>query len=316
MKNYSFLLLFAFLFISSNAVSQKLSTNYIVEQIKNYKLDSRGPYRDIRWFCTDGSIREPKDPCPEKIGPGWQHARYKTEVENIGSKNHIFLGQIVTYHKPEVFWDAKNNQSRLKQYQLGKYLSSVDNGWILAKAQYYRGAIQAEDEDAAGIDLYKWVLGNDENIQKHYFLIRQSLKDVPHSGDDNVAQLMRSQSKVISDAFPQFMELRIKIHGQPEYGDIAKVNTFREKYSSKLSANQSKQLDDLVQTMTQFYKPIDIANLLQNKQKLKTTPLGKQIEAYISNNSNQNQASVLIPETAKLLLEIRKGLVAEKERIS
>ena len=293
-------------------VSQKLETSSVVEQIKNYKADSRGPYRDIRWFCTDGSIREPKDPCPENIGPGVQHARYKTEVENLGSKNHIFLGQILTYHKADVFWDSKNNQSRLKQYQLGKYLSSVDNGWILAKAQFYRGAIQAEDEETAGIDLYKYVLANDENILKNYFLIRQSLKDVPHNGDDNVAQLMRSQSKVISDVFPKFMELRIKIHGQPEYGDIKKVKAFQETQSAKLSTNQSKLLDELVQTMHQFYTPIDISNLLQNKQKLKSSPLGKQIETYIGRNANQNQTAVLIPETAKLLLNIRQELLIEK----
>lgn len=312
MKYFSIVILLVSLLFSSISFSQKLSTSYIQEQIKNYKVDSRGPYRDIRWFCTDGSIREPKDPCPDDIGPGVQHARYKAEVENIGAKNHIFLGQIIAYHSPEAFWDAKNNQSRLKQYQLGKYLSSVDNGWILTKAQYYRGAIQAEDEEAAGIDFYKWVLGNDDNLKKQYFLLRQSLKDVPHNGDDNLAQLMRSQSKIISDVFPQFMELRIKIHGHPEKSDIEKVHAFKEKYHSKLSSNLTKQFDDLEQTMTTFFTPINISNLLQNKQKLKATTLGKQIDAFIAANSNESDASVLIPETSKLLVAIRTGLPIEK----
>jgi hypothetical protein len=315
MRNLNFLFLLVFLFIGSEAMSQKLSTTYIKEQISNYKLDSRGPYRDIRWFCTDGSVREARDPCPPNIGPGVQHARYKTEVENIGNKNHIFLGQIVAYTKPEVFWDAKNNQSRLKQYQLGKYLGSVDDGWVLQKGQYYRGAIQSEDEEAAGIDFYKWVLAKDELVQKHFYLIRESLKDVPHSDDNNLPQLIRSQSKVISDLFPPFMDLRIKIHGQPDAGDIAKVKAFKQKNAAKLSAGLTKQLDELEATMEKFYTPMDISSLLYNRNMLRKTPLGTTVTEYMTKNAGQTNAAVLIPETAKLLYLLRKEILTEKRGI-
>ena len=295
-----------------SGISQKLSNEYVKEQINTYKNDVRGPYRDIRWFCTDGSIRQPKDPCPQNIGPGVQHARYKESVENIGKKNHIYLGQILAYTKSEDLWDSSHSQSRLKQYQLGKYLGSVDNGWILEKAQFYRGAIQSEDEEKAGIDFYKWLLSKDDELNKNFFLIRQSLKDVPHSGDDNLAQLMRSQSKVVSDAYPAFMDLRIKIHGQPEASDIRKVIDFKNKHASKTSTSVSNQLSELITTMEQFYKPIDISTLLKKNSNLKGTALGNLIEAYISKNKNTTEAATLIPESSQLLMEIRKGLLAEK----
>ncbi len=313
MKNKTNLLLLLVLFFTSVSIAQKLSNEYLKEQVALYKNDVRGPYKDIRWFCTDGSVRQPKDPCPDIIGPGVQHARYKETVEAIGKKNHIYFGQILTYTTNEDLWDATNNYSRLKQYQLGKYLSSIDNGWILEKGQFYRGAIQSEDEEAAGINFYKWLLAKDETITKNYFLIRQSLKDIPHNGDDNLSQLMRSQSKTISDTFQPFMDLRIKIHGQPDAGDIEKVKSFMLKNEGKISANVLKQLNELLKTMNQFYTPIDIATLLPKNHKLKNTSLGNLIENYISKNASESNPSVLVAETAKLLLDIRKGLLSEKK---
>ena len=76
----------------------------INNQIIGFKNDIRGPYKDIRWFCNDGSIRSPKDPCPDNIGPGVQHARYKDEVVALGKEQHIYLGQILAYTTKEEFW--------------------------------------------------------------------------------------------------------------------------------------------------------------------------------------------------------------------
>lgn len=306
--------LFSFLFSLFTVVifSQNLSNQYIKEQIGIYKIEYRGPYKDIRWFCKDGSVRDPKDPCPQEIGPGVQHARYRDVVENIGKKNHVFLGQILAYNTNQEFWDSQNYNSRLKQYQLDKYLRSVDDGWILQKAQFYRGAVQVEDEEAWGIDFYKWLLTGDTSITKNFFLIRQSLKDIPHKGDDNVAQLMRSQSKVLSDLFPQFMDLRVKIHGQPEFVDIEKVKQFKIKNSGKLSNSLNLKFDELLVTMANFYKPIDISALPQKTSLVKNTPIGNLIKEFSAKNNAETKPANLVTESAKLLLEIRKAILVEK----
>ncbi|SFZ91899.1 Pyruvate phosphate dikinase, PEP/pyruvate binding domain [Flaviramulus basaltis] len=309
MKN---LILLFFVCFITNGFSQKISNEQIASQISQYKNDVRGPYKDIRWFCTDGSIRQPKDPCPDNIGPGVQHARYKDDVVALAKNNQIYLGQILAYTDKDEFWDAKNNHSRLKQYQLDKYLRAVDNGWINEKGQFYRGAIQSEDEEAWGIDFYKWLLANDANIEKNYFLIRQSLKDIPHSGDDNLSQLIRSQSKVISDEFLPFMDLRVKIHSQPDFKDISKVKEFKEKFSSKLSKSQTDKVDELIKTMTKFYKPIDIKTLANKTSLFKNTVVAEKINSYILSNSSETQASALIPETAQLIIDIRESLLEVK----
>ncbi len=311
MKIKYFFSFIVFLFTSS-IFSQNISNQYVKEQIAIFKSEFRGPYKDIRWFCKDGSVRQPKDPCPQEIGPGVQHARYRDVVETIGKKNHVFLGQILAYTTHQEFWDSQNHNSRLKQYQLDKYLRSIDDGWILQKAQYYRGAVQVEDEEAWGVDFYKWLLTGDTSITKNFFLIRQSLKDIPHKGDDNVAQLMRSQSKVLSDLFPQFMDLRVKIHGQPEFVDIEKVKQFRSKNSEKLNNSLNLKFDELLVTMTNFYKPIDILALPNKTGLVKNTAIGGLIKDYSVKNGTETKPINLVTESAKLLLEIRKAVLVEK----
>lgn len=139
-------------FLVSPGNAQDIDNDTIKKYIETFKTADRGPYKDLRWFCPDGSLILPKERCPQQGGV--QRARYKDEVVALQKSRHIFLGQILATAEVSDFWDASNSHSRLKQYQLEKYLRSVDNGWILRKAQYYRGAIQAEDEENLGASLF------------------------------------------------------------------------------------------------------------------------------------------------------------------
>ena len=299
-------------FIPILCPGQKLSNPEIKNLIDSYKKDIRGPYKEIRWFCTDGSIRPPKDPCPDKIGPGVQHATYKNSLVDLGKTNHLFFGQILTYTSKEKFWDAENNHSRLKQYQLDKYLRTVDNGWVLEKGQYYRGAIQAEDEEAWGVEFYHWLLSDSNNLSKHFYLIRQSLKDVPHKGDDNLAQIIRSNSKVISDLAPEFMDIRVKIHNQPDAGDIKKVTDYKAKNVTKLSAEVKTKIDELVATMHDFYQPLDITSIVESTFLAKDSPIGSSIKEFAIYYGSEKDATKLIPATAELIFQIREAVLNEK----
>jgi hypothetical protein len=307
---------FLFLFPFPVAVAQEMSDLQIKELLAAYKKDIRGPYKDIRWFCTDGSIRAPKDPCPEEIGPGLQHARYKDAVVELAKGNHLFWGQILAYTDKDEFWDTEHNHSRLKQYQLEKYLRAVDDGWILRKGQYYRGSVQAEDEETWGIEFYKWLLAQDKPLVQNYFLIRESLKDIPHKGDDNLAQEIRSTSKMISDLYTPFMDLRVKIHSQPEYGDLEKVRNFRTGNAPKLTPGLLSQFYGLIKAMEAFYRPMDIRDLREKASLLKDTPLGKVLEQYIAKNAKTNDPALLVPETAQLLETIRTDLLKEKRPLA
>ncbi|MBT8385567.1 MAG: phosphoenolpyruvate synthase, partial [Bacteroidia bacterium] len=315
-KTVLFFLICIYLLTSSSVIAQTaVSNEKIAAQIITYKNDIRGTYKSIRWFCKDGTIRQPQDPCPNEIG-GIQHATYKDEVVALGKSNHIFLGQILAYTDKSDFWDGQHNHSRLKQYQLGKYLSGIDNGWVNQKGQYYRGAIQIEDEEEWGVKFYQWLLAKDDVILKDYFLIMQSLKDVPHKGDDDLSQLMRVQSKVISDQYTKFMDLRVKIHSNPEVVDIDKVKQFKKENITKLTPALLKKMDELVVTMQNFHKPVDLKKVgIQVNTLSPNSSLTKALKAYIKSNASNESPSQLSSATANILLQIRKELPAEKNAL-
>jgi len=292
--------------LSIQAQHSKLPISLLEQTVNELKNDSRGPYKRIRWFCKDGSIREPKDPCPDSTGGGIQHASYKEDVIRLGNNYHIYFGDILAYTDKIDFWDKENNQSRLIQYQLSKYLASVDDGWITRKSRYYRGAIQSEDEEAWGVEFYRWLLKDNSTINKHYYLIKQSLRDIPHNGDTNIAQLVRSESKVIAEEMPNFMDIRIKIHGRPDVTDIDLVNNYVVKNKSKLSSEQLNKLNKLQKAMIEFYSPINFEELKQKMSGLTTNNnLTKRVNEFIKEQENTNNEEEQLGNISELLCEIR-----------
>ena len=316
LKQITILLLF--LIIIPNLNAQEQSTKQIETLIESYKKDPRGPYHRIKWFCDDNTEREPKDPCPDEIG-GIQHASFKESALKLRKSNHLFFGEILAANDNEAFLDSKNNYSRLKQYQIGKYLASVDDGWVLRRAQYYRGALQSEDEEAWGKDFFEWLLRDKELLNSEYYLIRQALKDIPHNGENNLAQLMRSQSKTISEDVPSFMDIRIKIHGQPEVSDIKLVENYLKDNQKKLSGENQKEFKALITTMESYYAPIDFAVL---EKDIKTLPTSnattKAITTFISDNKNKPSTKALISDIAEILSVIRQNITtynSSKDRL-
>lgn len=302
------ILLVLSIFFFGSISAQEISNNRIKEIIEEYRNLHRGPYLKIEWFCDDGTRRDSKDPCPDKIG-GIQHASYKPLTIQLQEKNHIFFADILAYTDKGNFWDANHQHSRLKQYQLNNYLESVDNGWIMEKAQYYRGSVQSEDEQEWGKDFYNWLLLSNERIEENFYLIRQSLQDIPHNEDTKESQTIRSLSKTIAEDYPKFMDARTKIHGQPDKTDIQLVTKFKEEHEKDLSAELKKEIDSLTTAMKNFYSPIDLTYF---KQKASNFPQGTFLRTQLENFGSQSQDSIsnqhLIEDAANLMCEIRTEL--------
>ncbi|TXE19637.1 phosphoenolpyruvate synthase [Psychroserpens burtonensis] len=307
MNKFCLLVSSALIFFISEigAQQQQQSSVQIKALVDTYKTDPRGPYLRIKWFCDDGTQREPKDPCPDNIG-GLQHANFKESTLKLRITNHLFLGEILVDNKPLDFLDINDDYSRLKQYQINAYLGSIDDGWILRKAQYYRGAIQSEDEEAWGKEFFEIFLKDDAFLDSHYYLIRQVLRDIPHNGDDNLAQLMRSQSKILSEAIPSFMDARIKIHGQPQNSDIELVKTFMANQSSKISEVKHKEFEALVLTMETFYAPLNLMTLESDIKRMSlTTDLNKSFSILIESSKKEPSAEQIVVDITNVLYQIR-----------
>jgi hypothetical protein len=218
------LLLLSILLSTSNVIDCQLIQSAYIQDLKK---DPRGPYAGIKWFCEDGTMREARDPCPEPM-KGVQHAIYKENVLKLAKDHHLFLDQILTGTLLPVFWDRQNQQSRLKQYQITKFLFDADGGWILEKAQNYRGAKQIEDEKAWGQEFLEWVVSDDERLINNYLLIKLAAIDIPHGEDTRLAQRIRANTKTLADLELSFMNIRIKIHNNPGAADLDLVKNGKE----------------------------------------------------------------------------------------
>src|SRR5260370_41173107 len=145
-----------------------------------YKKDPLGPYQTLRWFCPDGSILLPQQRCPTP--GGIQHAVPKDGVRNLALRQHVFLGQILAGTPNDEFLDEANGFSRPMQYQLERYLRAVDDGWIMRKAYAFRGAVQAEDEEAWSRRFLEWLAVPGGLLSSRVFFLRAPAPEPPRTG--------------------------------------------------------------------------------------------------------------------------------------
>jgi len=293
------------------SLAQEFDSGAITGMIQEFKRDERGPYQAIRWFCPDGTILPPKERCSEPGGV--QHALPKDVVLELAREQQIYLGQILAGTDYTDFFDSHNQNSRLQQYQMEKYLQAVDNGWIIRRARYYRGAIQAEDEEAWGKGFLLWLVADDTKLTNQFFLLRQAVRDIPHRESDDRWQRIRGSALVIADSIPDFMNLRVKIHGQPDISDIAAVEAFYRQKRSQITPAVNQLFLNLLSDLKFAYRSIQIESLSKYIGVFGENPLLDTRLASLLNQCHLKAAEDSIGETcisglAQLLLDLREQL--------
>ena len=304
-------LLLVFLLLLIPTFSEAVEFSKLQNLIESFKKDPRGPYQGIRWFYPDGAVYPARSPAPDRTD-GMQHALHKDVVLQIQKEHGIYLGQILAGTKYEDFLDAPNQNSRMKQYQMEQYLRAVDDGWIFRRAQYYRGAFQAEDEEKWGVKFLTWLLPKGSMLESQFFLCRQVTQDIPHITTDNRLTRIRALAKNIAEVLPSFMDIRIKIHGQPDAADLDLVREFRKKRQAEISPEIDKQFQELQQKLEAFY---------QEPGAQKLVPYGKKIPKELRSAVQLGQlvgSEIQLDDAAKskamadLLWEIRAELPSVK----
>lgn len=302
-------MLLVFAFSSSLGFPESIDFPEIQKAVQLFKNDQRGPYQGIRWFYPDGAVLPARSPSPDKRG-GHQHALLKDVVVQIQKEHGIYLGQILTGVKSDDFLDAQNQYSRLKQYQIEQYLRAVDDGWIFRRAQYYRGAFQVENEEEWGENFLIWLLLKDETIASQFFLCRQAAQYIPHSSSHSRLTRIRALAKNIASKLPSFMDIRVKIHGQPDAQDLVRVRDFRIAHQKEISSDIDKQLQNLQQDLEFVYEEQGVQALARYIQKIpENLNVVSQLKQLVQNESKLS-ASARLKSMADLLWAIRDELPA------
>jgi hypothetical protein len=214
------------------------------------KTDERGPYLRIRWFCKDGAILAPVSgttPCTER-GGGVQHAEYNAAALKLAGLNY-HVGTILQATSFDDFADTLHAGFRLRELVMERFLFDVDDGFVLRRAQYYRGARQIENEEAQGRAHLEKLLGDASWTRANYLLALRLAADVPHVhlGGDRTMDRIRGLATEIAAADPSFMRLRVKIHSVPARDDIEAVERFMARRAASAPAGDKLiELRDLL----------------------------------------------------------------------
>ena len=118
-------------FASSDSATGSAKNNPEYRQwIEEMKTRERGPFKELRWFCNDGTILPPKAYACAKHGGGHQHGSWSDKTRKLRNEGYLVANFLAGYdtdvaiNEPE-FIDAYN------QLLIEKFLVRVDNGWIL-----------------------------------------------------------------------------------------------------------------------------------------------------------------------------------------
>jgi hypothetical protein len=208
---------------SSGAASSATAATYR-GWIEAMKQADRGPFSRIRWFCKDGTIRDAKSPCTNN-GGGAQHGEWTDQVKEMRRNGYRIatiyedLDIAATMRQPD-FEDIYN------QMLFEQFLIAHDDGWILRKARYYRGALQAEGDIEGAKNFLIAMMKDRVWVEQRFLRLRLGARLLPHGVTEKSIVEVRDLSAALSGRDPGFINIRNKIHGRPEAGDAVLVREY------------------------------------------------------------------------------------------
>jgi hypothetical protein len=194
--------------------------------VEELKASPQGPFRAIKWFCSDGTVHPPRPyPCGTR-GGGVQHGEWSARVQELRGDGYAIANVLSTLLVDRYVGPAPDTDA-LGQLLIERFLMRVDDGWIFRGARSYRGALQAEDEEAGARRLLLAMLADPWwRAPERFAFVREATRQLPLQADAASAATVRHQALQIAEKDRAFMSLRAKIHNLPDAGDAAKVREY------------------------------------------------------------------------------------------
>jgi hypothetical protein len=244
--------------VAASATAPLPDKNNLRSWVKEMKMSPRGPFTQIRWFCNDGTIQPPKEYACKDHDGGVQHGEWTDRVKALRA-NGYYIANVFADIDPEAFLQNPDHTDIIKQMIVEQFLIDADDGWILHKARFYRGALQAEDEAYSSRDLLLALVAQ-PRWRTRYLVLREAVKLFPHGRTGAPISEMRQLSLAIAEQDKNFEALRIKIHVKPELGDATRVRTYA---IQKGIAEWSAEYERLATVIEKVFKPSDLGFELQ-----------------------------------------------------
>jgi len=277
----------------------KLWRNWVQEMKQNH----RGPFSRIRWFCNDGVILPPKSFACVPHGGGVQHGEWSDRTKQIRNAGFPIANVFVALEPEAILNGDKNNL--LQQILLEQFLIAFDDGWILKKARFYRGAFQVEDEERKVTEILNLLVSNKTWLDAKFPLLFEASRLLPHGRPGVNLTELRGLATSLHEADPQFGTLRNKIHGKPDALDAERV---REYASVQGKAKLHDKYENLAQQIEFATNKKNIITVLNS---VSTTLKNAQLKTLLNekiNTLNSNNQAMLLDSYGEILITLREGI--------
>ena len=273
--------------------------------IVDMKAAERGPFTRIRWFCDDGRVLPPKAYACGKEG-GRQHGEWSAHTKELRGKGYKIANLLAAVDAESAIVAPDFNDS-YNQMLIEKFLIAADDGWILRRAMFYRGAMQEEGEASGGRELLVAMSADPEWIGPRYPALRIGTRLLPHGKDSASVQKVRQVSASLSEQDAGFKSLRGKIHGTPDAGDAKRVRDYADGVSDPAMKAKYRALADDIDAV---YQAAPLPELLESHAlRYSAAPwLQKLLRDAASAYASDPDAGNRYRSTATLLADLRTAM--------
>jgi hypothetical protein len=269
--------------------------------ITQMKASSRGPFDGIFWFCNDGEILPPEPYACTTHGGGIQHGRLSERTRALREAGFL-IGNVLAATDPEALVAAPG-QPELKAILLERYLVAEDNGWILRRARYYRGAFQVENEIAAA-DAMLAALAARQNNERDFLLLRQAALLLPQLRNGVTVTRAHELSSSLATLDAGFVPLRNKLHGQPDAADAGRVRDY-----ARTQGRSEPEFEMLAQTLDELFVTRDLATPLHTLAKrLGSHPFATSLWHFYQEQTQPLPPAQRFATGVALLAQLREAL--------
>jgi hypothetical protein len=214
----------------------------------------------------------------------------------------FLIGNVLAATDPEALVAAPG-QPELKTILLERYLVAEDNGWILRRARYYRGAFQVENEIAAA-DAMLAALAARQNGGRDFLLLRQAALLLPQLRNGATVTRAHELSSSLATLDAGFVPLRNKLHGQPNAADARQVRDY-----ARTQGRSEPEFEMLAQTLDELFVTRDLATPLRTLAKrLGSHPFAAPLWHFYQEQTQSLSPAQRFAAGAALLAQLREAL--------
>ena len=300
------------LVLASSALSAETASTSSPESRAKYrqwivemKEAPRGPFSNVKWYCKDGSVFPPTEYACAKRGGGVQHGEWSDRTKELRSQGYRVATLLAGIDASKAV-AAPDFADTYAQLLVEKFLVATDNGWIMRRALFYRGALQDEDEREGARNLLQAMAARPEWIGFRFVALRTGVRMLPHGQDTASAQKVRQMAATLSDRDAGFALLRAKIHNTPDASDAQRVRGYAAGAKPELRASY----EELAEEIDRVYQPKPLDQTLESAARAFSR------EPAVQKSLNEARATYLRDTdivsryrlTADVLMSLRRGL--------